>query len=96
MAMSLAQGGSGFPYFASCIYQYLQGVSLQEVSVRIDDVADYDVRVLLEKVILSCTCTDQLHNTLMSHLHQDTSELNCSTLGCIISLGCVLKAENEN
>lgn len=62
MATSLAQGGSGFPYFASCIYQYLRGVSLQDLSVSIDDVADYDVRALLEKVNVSATqSSDALH-----------------------------------
>ena len=50
MAMSLVQDGSGFPYLAPCIYQYLQGVKVHDISVSIDDVADYNVRGLLEKV----------------------------------------------
>ena len=59
MSMSLAQGGSGFPYFASCIYDYLRGTSLQNVSVAIEDVADCDIQLFLRKVI-SITKSDTI------------------------------------
>jgi hypothetical protein len=52
MAMSLVQDGSGFPYLAPCLYQYLQGVQVHNISVSIDEIADYDIRALLEKVKL--------------------------------------------
>ena len=50
MAMSLVQGGSGFPYMAPPMYDYLCGVEIPSIKVAIDDVPSCEVRQLLQQV----------------------------------------------
>jgi hypothetical protein len=50
MAMSLVHGGSGFPFFAPPMYQYLCGMEVSSIDVRMEDVPNLEVRSLLEKV----------------------------------------------
>ena len=50
MAMSLLQQGSGFPYLAPCIYQYISGVELSAIDVSIEDVPSFELRSMIEKV----------------------------------------------
>lgn len=53
MVMSLTQGGSGFPFLAECIFDYICGVDIKDVKVTIDTVPDYDVYSSLRKVSLA-------------------------------------------
>ena len=48
MAMSIAQEGSGFPFFATCVFDYLCGKDVNDITI--DDVPDYEARDLLCKV----------------------------------------------
>lgn len=50
MGMSLMQGGSGYPYFAPCIFDYLCGKDLAEIMVSREDIPDGDMLLALEKV----------------------------------------------
>lgn len=50
MAMSLAQDGSGFPYFSPSVYLYLCGLSPTAINVTVDDVPDYEVRGIIQQV----------------------------------------------
>ena len=58
MAMSLIQGGSGFPYLAPPMYDYLCGKDAISIEVSAEDVPSIDVTQLLQKVTTFCT-----HNT---------------------------------
>ena len=51
MAMSLLQQGSGFPYLAPPIYQYISGAELSEIDVSVEDVPSFELRNIIEKVI---------------------------------------------
>ncbi len=53
MAMAVVQGGSGFQFLAPCIFQYFCGVEVSAILVDPQDVADSNVRTLLEKVRMS-------------------------------------------
>ena len=50
MAMSLLQGGSGFPYLAPPMYDYLCGENASSIKVSAEDVPNVDVTLLLQKV----------------------------------------------
>ena len=50
MAISLVQGGSGFPFFAPPVYQYLCGVEMP--TIELQDVPNFEVISLLEKVYM--------------------------------------------
>ena len=50
VAMSLAQGGSGFPFLASSVFKYPKGDSIYGISVPVWEVPDMEVRAVLEKV----------------------------------------------
>lgn len=52
MAMSLAQGGSGFPFFSPCVFKYLCGVDISSIPIQHNQVPDPDAMELLEKVCL--------------------------------------------
>ena len=56
VAMSLAQGGSGFPFFAPSVFKYLKGDSIYGISVPVCEVPDMEVRAVLEKVQSSISC----------------------------------------
>ena len=50
VAMSLLQGGSGFPYLAPPMYDYLCGEDASSIKVSAEDVPNVDVTLLLQKV----------------------------------------------
>ena len=52
MAVALSLGGSGFPFFAPCAFEYLKGTLFQDIKVTIGEVADWETNVFLEKVIV--------------------------------------------
>ena len=52
MAMSLLQQGSGFPYLAPSVYQYISGVSIPSIDVSIEDVSNFELRSIIDKVII--------------------------------------------
>lgn len=60
MAMSLVQGGSGFPFFAQPMYEYLCGVDPSSVNISVNDVPNSDAALLLQKV------THALHTILVN------------------------------
>jgi len=51
MAMSLVQGGSGFPFLAPPMYDYLCGREISTIEVCMQDVPNLEVLSLLEKVL---------------------------------------------
>ena len=51
MFMSLAQGGSGFPFFANCVFDYICGKDINDIKVEIDAVHNCEAHDLLTKVI---------------------------------------------
>ena len=53
MAISLLQEGSGFPFFAPPIYQYLCGADIATIEVAMEDIPDFEVRNLIEEVQLN-------------------------------------------
>ena len=52
MVMSVAQGGSGFPFFAPCVFDYICGMEVNEIFVDVHHVPDYEAYELLCKVII--------------------------------------------
>ena len=50
MAMSILQQGSGFPYMAQPVYDYISGVELSDVSLSIEDIPSFELRTIVEKV----------------------------------------------
>ena len=50
MALSLLNGGSGFPFLAESTYEYLCGVPLSSVTVLDNEIPSYEVKELLDKV----------------------------------------------
>ena len=50
MALSLAQGGGGFPFFATSFYDYLCRKDVNSICIDIDQVPDYEACDLLDKV----------------------------------------------
>ena len=53
MAMSLAQDGSGFPFFAPPLYQYICGTEISSVKIAADDVPKVEVKAFLDEVYIS-------------------------------------------
>lgn len=51
MATSLVQGGSGYPFLAPPMYQYLCGANISTIKVTIPDVPDIEVKQLLKQVL---------------------------------------------
>lgn len=49
--MSLVQGGTGFPFFAQCVYDYLCGKYVSTMIVGPDQIPDPEVTEMLRKVI---------------------------------------------
>lgn len=68
MAMSLVQGGSGFPFFAPPMYQYLCGMEMSSIAVSTQDVPNLEVLSLLEKVhdFLYLTTSEQCINNFLT------------------------------
>ena len=50
MALCLIHGGSAFPFFGKSIYDYLCGVPMSVIDVHIDEVPNYEINLLLDKV----------------------------------------------
>lgn len=50
MAMSIVHGGSGFPYMASPMYEYLCGTDMSEIKVNKFDVPNTEVKHLFDQV----------------------------------------------
>ncbi len=51
MALSLLHGGSNFSFFfGNSTYAYLSGIPLPSITVNSDEVPDYEVQVLIDKV----------------------------------------------
>ena len=50
IAMSMTQGGHGFPCLAPCVYHYLVSGELTGAVVETSDVPDHQLQVILEKV----------------------------------------------
>ena len=67
MAVALSQGGSGFPFFAPCILEYLKGTSIQDIKVTIEAVADWETRDLLMKVDVYIHTHNYLHAGVQKH-----------------------------
>ena len=60
--MSLVQGGSGFPYMAPPMYDYLCGIDILSIKVILDDVPSCEVRKLLQQVVgITCTLTGRMN-----------------------------------
>lgn len=79
MAGALAQGGSGSPIFTPSLYSYMKGDDIDTIYVPIDEVPDYDIRNVTEKVstflllgahetFITCTTPLILMFRLMKHL----------------------------
>ena len=54
--MSIIQGGSGYPFFAPSLYQYICGKDVCSISPELIEVPDLELRTVLEKVIAQHTC----------------------------------------
>ena len=54
MAMSLLQQGSGFPYLAPPVYQYISGVEVSKIDVSVEDIPNVEFRSIIEKVATTC------------------------------------------
>ena len=52
MAIALAQGGSGFPFFAPCVFKYMSGVKPSEIVMTLPEVPFVEVRTVLDKVLI--------------------------------------------
>ncbi len=50
MAVSLAQGGSGFPFLYEGVYEYLSGKDLALVTAEPSAIPDYIVQEIVYKV----------------------------------------------
>lgn len=50
MAMAIANGSSGFPFLSKATYNYLCDIPLEDMTIEEDEVPNYEVRSLLEKV----------------------------------------------
>ena len=50
MAVSIVQGGSGFPFFSECMFKYLCGADIRSIRISLCEVPHYSVKTLLEKV----------------------------------------------
>ena len=61
MAMSFAQDGSGFPYFASCVFKYFRGDEINNISVPPSEVPNEQVRAVLEEVCILCSLYVTIH-----------------------------------
>lgn len=50
VAMSIIQGGSGFPFLAPPVYEYFVTGKCTDVTVENDDIPDHMVKYIVEKV----------------------------------------------
>ena len=52
MTMSLLQQGSGFPYMAPSVYEYISGVSISSIDISIEEVSSIELLSIIDKVII--------------------------------------------
>ena len=57
MAMSIAQQGSGFPFFSSTTYQYYANKDIATFDVILEDIPNPEVRRFLAEVRLYGQCS---------------------------------------
>ena len=50
MAMSICQGGSGFPFFGKATFDYISGQDVESLVATVEEVPDTDMRKLVEDV----------------------------------------------
>ena len=50
MAMSIAQQGSGFPFFGISTFKYLCSKDIKEIEVAVEETPDPTIRKLIEEV----------------------------------------------
>ena len=48
--MSLAQQGSGFPFFGNSTFLYLCSQDISNIDVAVDEVPDHETRTLIKQV----------------------------------------------
>ena len=48
IAMSIYQGGSGFPFFGRATFNYICSQDVERLIVRVEDITDPDTRKLVE------------------------------------------------
>lgn len=50
MGSSIAQGGSGYPFLAPCVFSYIAGEDLGDIKVAREEIPAFDVTSALERV----------------------------------------------
>lgn len=50
MAMSLVQGGSGYPFIAPPVYDYLCDIDLLKIEITVEDIPIAEIRRFVQKV----------------------------------------------
>ena len=55
MTMSLAQQGSGFPFFGSSTFGYLCSKDITSIDVVVEETPDHETRNLIKKVNIAAT-----------------------------------------
>ena len=60
MAMSLAQQGSGFPFFGNSTFSYLCSQDISNIDVAVDEVPDHETRTLIMQVCRVITIHDEV------------------------------------
>ena len=51
--MALVHGGGGFHVLLSSVYDYICGKKLAELGLSAQEVSDYDIKILIDKVCSS-------------------------------------------
>lgn len=75
IALGTVHGAVGFPFFATCLYSYLSGCTLCSIEVPDEEVSDYDVYSLIQKVnklIISLIIESNMSVNIVYHyFHSD-------------------------
>ena len=50
MAMTIVNFGSGYPFLAPSVFSYLCGLPIADIVVGTEEVPDYEIRAVIEKV----------------------------------------------
>ena len=58
MAVSLVQGGSGYPFFAPAIFEYLAGTDICAITPSLQDVPSAEVQQLIAEVCIIMVYSD--------------------------------------
>lgn len=74
-AMSIAQGGNGFPFFSPSVYKYVSTGKYTDIDVRVEDIADSRLNFAVTKVwkyfqmlfLYFLTCCFVYQSSLFSH-----------------------------